>query len=420
MKKLPLTLALVPMMILFFSSCLKDECIELREFTTYIPIYLDADSFRVDITISQHEQLENAGKIFLYGDLLLINDINKGIHVVDNRNPAQPNFVNFIGITGNVDMVMAGNYLYADSYSDLLTIDVSDWMNPKLIAREKNVFNLLGWMEEGLLVGYEEHVEILEVDCHHHQGSFNAFWDGSAPFSTRGSSFDSFLPSSAPSGIAGSMARMGIASGHLYGIDNRSLHVFDLENPALPERVNEVKTAWGIETLFPYNEYLFIGGNRGMYIYDNQTPSSPVYLAEFNHANACDPVFVSGNRAYVTLRDGVNCVNASNQLDVIDISNIKQPRLLKSYPMTNPHGLSIVNSTLFLCDGRDGLKIFDISNDYQIDRNKLSHTKFGHTYDVIARSENHIIVTGDGGIRQFDTFDPRQPIEISFLSINNQ
>ena len=87
--------------------------------------------------------------------------------------------------------------------------------------------------------------------------------------------------------------------------------------------------------------------------------------------------------------------------------------------MVNPHGLSIANSTLFLCDGRDGLKIYDVSDDLKIDQNQLSHIKSGHTFDVIARSASHIIVTGDNGIWQYDTSDPENPVELSFLAIKN-
>lgn len=85
--------------------------------------------------------------------------------------------------------------------------------------------------------------------------------------------------------------------------------------------------------------------------------------------------------------------------------------------MTNPHGLSIADDLLFLCDGRAGLKIFDISDDLSIDKNRLSKTNTGNAYDVIAISANHIIVTCDKGLWQFDTSNPRQPELISFLSI---
>ena len=302
MKKL-LTLSFPAVILaLCFSSCLKDECIELQEMVYLDPVVIPADLFRTDIYSNPGEALEQAGKIYVWGNLLLINDFEKGIHVVDNRNPIDPQFINFIGIQGNVDMIVSGSYLYADSYSDLLTIDVSDWMNPRLLHREEDVFNLHGWNEEGLIVRYDARSEMVEVDCN---SNLWRGWDSSSPEIFTNNFSGNSGPSNSPQGIAGSMARLGITAGHLYGIDNRTLHVFGLENPNQPDRLNKIKTAWGIETLFPHENYLFIGGNRGMYIYDNSNPSAPTYLSEFAHANACDPVFVSGDRAYVTLRDGV-------------------------------------------------------------------------------------------------------------------
>jgi len=40
------------------------------------------------------------------------------------------------------------------------------------------------------------------------------------------------------------------------------------------------------------------------------------------------------------LSSGSTCGGFTNQLDVLDIKNIKVPTLVKSYPLTNPHGLS--------------------------------------------------------------------------------
>ena len=42
-----------------------------------------------------------------------------------------------------------------------------------------------------------------------------------------------------------------------------------------------------------------------MFIYDNTNPQAPYFLSRFQHAEACDPVFVEGDYAYVTLRESV-------------------------------------------------------------------------------------------------------------------
>jgi len=414
MKNQLLHFLIASFVLVSFSSCIKDECKSFVEILHPKAVIVAEDEFRVDIEVLADRQLENPGKIFFSHNLILINELHEGIHVIDNSDPENPQFYSFIAIPGNVDMYLLGHYLYVDSYVDLLTIDVSDWNNPQLLSREKDVFYLHGWTDEGLIARYDFDSEWIEVDCHDNSwddiGLFNPStqWNELSGNNSGGNQ---------GGGIAGSMARFGYSSGHLYAIDTRFLKVFGLGSPAQPVLLNEIINTAGIETIFPYKNYLFVGANQGMFIYDNSNPSNPTYLSAFLHANACDPVFVKDDRAYVTLRNGNLCQQAENQLDVIDISNIWNPSLIKSYPMTNPHGLSVVDHLLFLCDGRDGLKIFDISDDLAIDKNQLSRTNTGNAFDVIAVSSDHIIVTGEKGLWQFDTTDPQKPRLKSFLSI---
>jgi hypothetical protein len=50
-----------------------------------------------------------AGKLFIQGHYIFLNEVDKGIHVIDNSNPAQPRNVAFIDIPGNVDLAVKGN-----------------------------------------------------------------------------------------------------------------------------------------------------------------------------------------------------------------------------------------------------------------------------------------------------------------------
>ena len=197
-----------------------------------------------------------------------------------------------------------------------------------------------------------------------------------------------------------------------------SLSILDVQG-ACPQQGNSVEMRWGIETLFPYGDYLYVGSNNGMLIYDNSNPSSPTYLSEFQHAQACDPVFVSEDIAYVTLRDGTPCQNFINQLDVIDVSNPGNPQLMISYPMTHPHGLSVVDKVLYLCEGDAGLKIFDASDSYRITGNLLSHMQGLHAFDVIVLSGDQIaMIVGEDGVYQYDVKDPASPRELSMIPIS--
>lgn len=65
-------------------------------------------------------------------------------------------------------------------------------------------------------------------------------------------------------------------------------------------------------------------------IYDIKNPEIPEFISEFRHGTACDPVFVDGDYAYVTLKGGNFCGNTESGPYVVDISKFKKSGI-KSY-----------------------------------------------------------------------------------------
>jgi hypothetical protein len=153
-----------------------------------------------------------------------------------------------------------------------------------------------------------------------------------------------------------------------------------------------------------------------MLIYDINIPEKPVQISSYDHITACDPVVVDSKYAYITLRTGTRCTNGSNLMEVIDISSITNPYLVKSYPMFNPHGLGVDGDLLFICDGDAGLKVYDKSDPLQILNNQLAHYKDLNTFDVIPLN-NILMLIGENGIYQYDYSDPKNIRQISQLKI---
>lgn len=412
------------MRILFFalvmsislSSCFKDDCTRVMTYMKQIPITVTYDEIRQPPTMEAAREMNNPGKIYMNDNFIFVNERLEGLHVIDNSDPSNPQRVAFIRIPGNLDVAMKGNLLYVDNYTDLLSIRLNSLTDITLVDREEDVFPIMRQDGDQLTIGFIEEEVTEEVNCSNNTNNMHDIATMELSNAAAISGGNSGAGRIASGGVAGSMARFALVNDHLYALDHSQMHVFNVSTTDMQAQ-GPVSVNWGIETIFPYRDYLFIGSETGMFIYDNSNPAIPTFVSSFEHAQACDPVFVDGDHAYVTLRGGTPCQNFVNQLDIIDISNIHQPTLVSSHNMTNPHGLSVVNNNLYLCDGLDGLKVFDVSN--KINIQQLYQYADINTYDVIAMPHRNIVfVIGADGLFQFDSSDPSNLTLLSRMDVS--
>ncbi len=143
-------------------------------------------------------------------------------------------------------------------------------------------------------------------------------------------SFEDSEPNFSGEGKGGSTARFTFLKGYLYIVDETTLKTIDISQPDNPVIIATIDVGSGIETIFPYENYLFLGSQWGMYIYSLENGPAPTYLSLFEHSFACDPVVVANNIAYVTLRSGTSCATGPDRMEVIDVSNLSKP-----YPYRN-------------------------------------------------------------------------------------
>lgn len=400
---------LVALLTVFLTSC-RDKVYEELTYMANVPVYMDLNSFRTSVMKTEPQEMVQPGKIYLYNNYIFINELQKGIHVIDNSNPAAPNQIAFINILGNVDMAVKENILYADSYIDLVAIDISDLQNPVEIGRIKNAFpNVIPAINDaypvygldfskGVVVGWEkkEVVEVIERGTVY-RGDYLFLDNVGMP--QLGSSEVGIVGGNA--GKGGSLARFTITADHLYTVYNTQLKVFNIAQPSEMTMENEVALNRMVETIYPFEGRLFLGTTTGMLVYNLNNPSLPAFVSVFEHITSCDPVIVDGNYAYVTLRSGNNCNNLVNLLEVVDISSIDHPFSVKTYPMFNPHGLSIDNKTLFICDGDAGLKVYDATDPLEIHQHQLAHFQDIKSYDVICNN-GLLLMIGADGLYQYD------------------
>src|SRR4030095_11803366 len=119
-----LMLLLIPVL---FNGCLKDHC--TRTYTIYTPLYKTTQEVRSNIKSNSAREISRTGKLYIKGSYIFLNEIDKGIHVIDNSNPNSPRNIAFIDIPGNLDIAAKDNTLYADLYNDMVTLDISNPLN---------------------------------------------------------------------------------------------------------------------------------------------------------------------------------------------------------------------------------------------------------------------------------------------------
>lgn len=437
----PARLLLLPLLLLL--ACNRQD-VEPDNYTLayadYRPLLLTRAALESAVTALPAQAMHNTGKIYTYGNYVFINEKYEGLHVIDNRNPASPQPVSFLRIPGNVDLAVRNNILYADSGPDLVTFDLGNPAAPKPLGRVRDAFRELPMPVEGVLedacqpanrppstvvVGWRKLAagEAVPVKVPSFRSGPLFFNSGTSPL------LSSASVGGNTTGKAGSLARFTILGQTLYTVDTQSLHLFDLQNPTEPVAGKVVPLGFGIETIFPRDHYLFLGSQTGMFIYDVATPDVPKYVSGISHARSCDPVVVDGNFAYVTLRSTVAGAASSgntgfvggwgrcggstqtDELDVIDISTINQPRLVRTYPMSGPLGLGAENGRLYVCD--DGLKVFDTTKAPEL--TQLQQVRASLT-DVIPNGD-HLLGVGSGGLYQYSVTGPALR-QVSLLPIN--
>ena len=125
--------------------------------------YITFEELRASVEVEASREIKNAGKIYVYGEMLLVNEKGEGIHLIDNSDKKNPINKAFIKVLGNSDIAVKDGYLMADSFMDLVVIDINDINNIREVNRTLDIFpkeqqpyfyNVCGFdLDKGILLG---------------------------------------------------------------------------------------------------------------------------------------------------------------------------------------------------------------------------------------------------------------------------
>ena len=286
------------------SSC-TDKVYET--FTANSPVYMSYSDLRSAVKMTLPCQINNPGKIYFKDNYLFVNEKMRGVHVFDVSNPKNPQNKGFIMIPGNIDIAIKDNVLYADSYIDLVSIDVSDFSKIKELGRVEKAFAytlptydtnypiagidetkgvVTGWEIKSIRQELEQRYYPIYCDYTSNSYSLNSGMSGST-----GTTY----------GVGGSMARFGLYKDFLYTISQSNLYTFKLNSASSVTLLNTSYVSWNVETIFITDNHMFLGTRNGLIVESLEVPEKPSLSGTFSHMKSCDPVVIKGDLAFVTL-----------------------------------------------------------------------------------------------------------------------
>jgi hypothetical protein len=397
---------------LFLSACSKNKNDEKTQtYTIDRPVYKAKSEVLASINGAATTAIEHAGKLYIKDNFIYMNEVNKGIHIIDNSNPSLPVQIAFLAIPGNLDIAIKGNILYADMYNDLLAIDITDPHHAKINNAINNFFVSRAYVngyaantDGQIAVDWNEKDTTVLVQDYPYPGCDRCEFDLNNGVKAQNTK---------SSGVAGSMAGMVIMNNYLYAISEmHSLGIVDITNPSVPKLDSSFFAGYDLQTIYPFEDKLFLGSAIGMFMYDVSDPQHPVSIGEFEHGRACDPVISDGSYAYVTLHAGTDCGGDQNELDIINIKDLVNNQLVKTYSLIKPTGLSKDGDLLFVCDGSE-VKIYNVADPLAL--KLLQQIKSNEPYDIITANKKAIIVTDDG-LYQYEYSNINNIHLLSFLA----
>jgi hypothetical protein len=134
------------------------------------PITISTEDLRKSIGFESSFHSSNLlGKATQNGSTILIQEVNQGIHVLNISDISQPTYKGFVAIPGNTDFELRSNRIIADSFVDLVEIEIQEqgitvhrrWEN---IFPEKPMQVYLDWTTKStasdtssneIIVGYD-------------------------------------------------------------------------------------------------------------------------------------------------------------------------------------------------------------------------------------------------------------------------
>jgi hypothetical protein len=275
-------------------------------------------------------EMQDPRSMYLCDSILYVSDLDIGIHRYKVSAGAALQRLGTIPLEGNSGVAIRDSIIYANSHGTLLALRLTSDSTCDTAAVIRQV-------------SYDP----MPIDDYSGRGGWGC-----------GRAVDYSATPASSGGTGSSYAVFAAIDTFLYYVDGYNIVTMSIAQPASPRLLTTTPVSWDLETLFPTERYLFVGGQSGMYVLERLAdPASPTHIGTFQHAQACDPVVVQDTLAFVTLRSGNACGAARDVLLSVSIANPAAPKLLDELPISTPYGLAVADTLLYLAQGHGGLTL---------------------------------------------------------------
>lgn len=119
------------------NGCIREEP-EFYDGTGKRPVYIAHEALK-DIRSQPPRSIGISGTIFLRDTLLFMLEQRKGIHVFNLKDSLNTVNLAFLQIPAVTDFTVSDHYIYADSWRDLVIIDIGDLSQIREVGRVEDV-----------------------------------------------------------------------------------------------------------------------------------------------------------------------------------------------------------------------------------------------------------------------------------------
>jgi hypothetical protein len=92
------------------------------------------------VQLEEPRSIKNPGKIYSYQDYLLVSEVQKGLHIIDNSDPRNPIPIYFLKIAGSNDIAIRNDVIYTDQFDNLISISLDSFAEELQKKRLLNAF----------------------------------------------------------------------------------------------------------------------------------------------------------------------------------------------------------------------------------------------------------------------------------------